>query len=80
MKSKNNPSPPGTSGEGDHHFLLMRRVRDVVEKYGGSVKIDQGSNSAVLSIPQSKKTACFEELQEIIGNSEPLKDFFPFLN
>ncbi len=80
MSPQNSPSPSEASRERGAHLLLMRLVRDVVEKHGGSMEIDPKSNTAVLGIPDSKKAACFEELEEIIGRSEPFKDLFRFLH
>jgi hypothetical protein len=81
MSSNDSPSSPEIFGERESsQFLLLCIVRGVVEKHGGSMKIDRKTSSAVLSIPKSKKAACFEELEEIIGHGEPFKDFFPFLH
>ena len=46
-------------------FLCV--VRDVLEKYGGSMNLDEKHN-IVLSIPQSKKAACFAELDGMIAS------------
>jgi hypothetical protein len=54
------------------HMLLLHMVRCVVEKHGGSIKLDEKSNSLVLSIPESKKADCFKELEDTIGPSKPL--------
>ena len=59
------------------HQLLLHMVRCVVEKHGGSITLDEKSNSLVLSIPESKKTACFQELEETIGPSKPVSEVSP---
>ncbi len=57
--------------QGSSYFLLLCIVRGVVEKHGGSLKIDRKTNTVVLGIPQSKKVDCFKELEEIIGPVDP---------
>jgi hypothetical protein len=46
-------------------FLCV--VRDVLEKYGGSMNLDDKRN-IVLGIPQSKKAECFAELNGVIAS------------
>lgn len=46
-------------------FLCV--VRDVLEKYGGSMNLDEKHN-IVLGIPQSKKAECFAELNGVIAS------------
>jgi hypothetical protein len=46
-------------------FLCV--VRDVLEKYGGSMNLDEKHN-IILGIPQSKKAECFAELNGVIAS------------
>jgi hypothetical protein len=51
-----------------------------VEKHGGSMKLDDKTNTFVLGIPGNRKTECFQELKDVIGPSESLDDFSPFFD
>lgn len=62
--------------KGSSHFLLLSLVRTVVEKHGGSMEIDQKTNSFTVTISESQKAACFRELEKIIGPSKPLSESF----
>jgi hypothetical protein len=56
------------------HLLLLHMVRCVVEKHGGSIKLDEKNKSMFLSIPENNKAACFKELEDTIGPSRPLNE------
>jgi hypothetical protein len=60
------------SQKGSSYLLLLCIVRGVVKKHGGSMKIDEKTNTVVLGIPQSKKANCFKELEEVIGPVDTL--------
>jgi hypothetical protein len=64
--------------QGSSYFLLLCTVRGIVEKHGGSMKLDDKTNSFVLGIPGNRKTRCFKELEDVIGHGECLDDFSPF--
>ena len=65
--------------KGSSYFLLLCTVRGIVEKHGGSMKFDDTTNTFVLGLPDSSKTQCFQELEDVIGPVESFDDFFPFL-
>jgi len=50
------------------HVLLLCVTRFVVEKHGGAMETDPATHTAYIRIPASKKTACFEELGEMLGH------------
>ena len=56
------------------HQLLLHMVRCVVEKHGGSITLDEKNHSLIFSIPESKKAACMQELEQTIGPSKPICD------
>jgi hypothetical protein len=62
------------------HQLLLHMVRCVVEKHGGSITLDEKTNSLILSIPESKKTACFQELEQTLGPSKPINEISPIVH
>lgn len=64
--------------KGSSYYLLLCTVRGIVEKHGGSMKLDANTNTFVLGIPHSRKMQCVEELQHVIGPLESFDDFFPF--
>jgi hypothetical protein len=61
----NNPDIPGKKQR--QFALLARIVRHIVEKYGGSVKLDPASDTMLLNMPQDKTTACVQELQKALS-------------
>ncbi len=63
---------------GNTYFLLVCIVRGVVEKYGGSLKIDEKTNGIILCIPEDRETECLWELKKTVDPKKPIKDFSPF--
>lgn len=47
------------------HVLFLCLMRHVVEKHGGTMKTDAATHKARISIPQSKKAICFQELGKL---------------
>ncbi len=70
-------TPEIISQKGPSHFLLLYVIGRVLEKYGGSVKIDRNTNTVALSIPQKTKTACCEELEGVIDVIKPFIRLLP---
>ncbi len=68
------------SEEGLPYFLLLWTLRGVLEKYGGSMKKDQNSNTVILSIPPGEKAACCEELEVMINLIKPFVRLLPSHN
>ena len=66
--------------KGSSYFLLLCAVRGIVEKHGGSMKIDEKENTFILGIPRNKKVNCFRELEQIIGPGSPFDDFPPLFD
>jgi hypothetical protein len=64
-------------GKGSSYFLILSAVRGIVEKHGGSMKIDEKENTFVLGIPQNRKAECLIELEQVIGPDHPFDDFSP---
>ncbi len=53
------------SEKGPSYFLFLWTIRGILDKHGGSMKIDRNTNSIVLRIPKAKKAACCEELERM---------------
>jgi hypothetical protein len=49
------------------HVLFLCLIRFVVEKHGGTMETDPVTHNASISIPQSKKAVCCQELTELLG-------------
>ncbi|MBW2264774.1 MAG: hypothetical protein JRF28_01190 [Deltaproteobacteria bacterium] len=47
------------------HVLFLCLMRHIVEKHGGTMRTDATTHKAHISIPQSKKTICFQELGKL---------------
>jgi hypothetical protein len=52
--------------KGRSHFLLLSRIRGVLEKHGGGMRVDENPLTIVLSIPRDKKGVCYEELEGML--------------
>ncbi len=76
INDRSRSGAPEPEEKGSSHFLLLSLVRIVVEKHGGSMEIDQETNSFTVTISETQKAACFEELEGIIGPSKPLSESF----
>ena len=66
----NNAHPDFDSVQGNtsvSKLAFLCVVRDVLEKYGGSMNLDEKHN-IILGIPQSKKAECFAELNGVIAS------------
>jgi hypothetical protein len=50
------------------HVLMLCVTRFVVEKHGGAMETDPATHTAYIRIPASKKSACFEELGEVLAH------------
>ncbi len=64
----------GPEEKGRSRFLLLSLIRTVVEKHGGDMEIDEENNTFTVTIPESRKAGCFQELEEIIGPCKPLSE------
>lgn len=62
------------------HALFTCILRPVVEKHGGTIEIDRATHHPIISIPQTTKTACFEELGELLAPGTPLNGLLPFFS
>jgi hypothetical protein len=60
--------------------LFVCVLRPVVEKHGGKISVDPMTQQPLISIPPSSKTACFEELGELLAPGTPLNDLLPFFS
>ncbi len=62
------------------HALFTCILRPVVEKHGGSIEMDSVTYHPLISIPESSKIACFEELGDLLAPGTPLNDLLPFFS
>ncbi len=62
------------------HALFMCILRTVVEKHGGTIEIDPVAQHPIISIPETSKFACFEELGELLAPGTPLNCLIPFFS
>jgi hypothetical protein len=60
--------------------LLLYIIRNIVKNHGGSVEIDEKTETFAVTIPESRKAACIRELREIIGARKPLSESYFFLH
>ena len=60
--------------------LLLYIIRNIVKNHGGSVEIDEKTETFTVTIPESRKAACIRELREIIGARKPLSESYFFLH
>ena len=58
--------------------LLLYIIRNIVKNHGGTVEIDQETETLTVTIPESRKAACIRELREIIGARKPLSESYLF--
>jgi hypothetical protein len=64
--------------KGSSNFLLLGLIRSVVEKHNGQLKINGTDKAFTVSVPESNKAACFEELEKIMELAKPLARFPSF--
>jgi hypothetical protein len=48
--------------KGISHYSLLSIIRDVLERHGGSIDVDENAKAIVFKIPAEKKAACYAEL------------------
>jgi hypothetical protein len=63
---KSTPEIPATD-EARLHVLFLCCTRYVVEKHGGVMETDPDTYNAYVSIPESNKVACLDELEMLFG-------------
>jgi len=70
MSCKSHPGNPEMSPteQARLHVLMLCVTRFVVEKHGGAMETDPATHTAFIRIPASKKSACFEELGEVLAH------------
>jgi hypothetical protein len=66
--------------KGGSYFLLLSLIRSVVEKHNGQLKINGTDKDFTVSVPESNKAACFEELEKIMELAKPLSSFPSFVH
>ena len=52
-------SKKDTQGKGASYYSLLGIIRSVLEKNGGTMKLDEDTNTILLSIPPDKKEPCW---------------------
>ena len=80
MYRQSGSSTHETKEKGNSHFLFFGLVRSVVEKYNGHLKINGTGKTFTVSVSESNKAACFEELEEIMELAKPLDGFPSFVH
>jgi cell division FtsZ-interacting protein ZapD len=58
--------------KGLSYFCLLGVIRSRLEKHGGSLTVDEETNTIALSLPNDKKEACYEELKATLDTIKPL--------
>ncbi len=71
---------PEPEEKGNSHFLLLGLVNSVAEKHGGHMQLNEKDNTISISVPEGRKTACFQELEIIMDISKPLSGFPSFVD
>lgn len=65
------------SEKGISHYSLLSIIRDVLERHGGIIEVDENAKSIVFKIPPGKKEACYEELGGMLDAVKPFVCLFP---
>jgi hypothetical protein len=69
-----------SQGKGASYFSLLGIIRSVLEKHGGTMKVDEDTNTIVLSIPPDKKEACYRALEGMLDEVKLFVRLLPFQN
>jgi hypothetical protein len=67
-------------GKGASYYSLLGIIRSVLEKHGGTMKVDEDTNTIVLSIPRDKKKACYQALEGMLDEIKLFVRLVPFQN
>ena len=59
------------SKKGLSHYSLLSIIRDVLERHGGIIDVDENAKSIVFRIPSGQKAACYKELGGMLDAVKP---------
>ena len=58
--------------------LLLYIIRNIVKNHGGTMEIDEKTETFMVTIPESRKAECIRELREIINARKPVSESYFF--
>jgi hypothetical protein len=47
--------------------LSLYLIRSIVERHGGTIEVDLGTDTINIDVPEKKKAACAQEIEEQVG-------------
>jgi hypothetical protein len=56
-----------TSQKSKLRALSLYLIRSIVEKHGGTIKIDLATDTINIDVPDQEKDACAQEIEEQVG-------------
>ena len=57
--------------KGLSQYTLLSIIRDVLERHGGIIEVDETAKAIVFRIPPEKKKACYAELGGMLDAVKP---------
>jgi sensor histidine kinase regulating citrate/malate metabolism len=58
----------GSSEQAKQRSLSLYLIRSIVEKYGGSVRVDLATDTLYVDVPKERELACAQEIEEQVGS------------
>ena len=71
-------SKKNTQEKGASYYSLLGIIRNILEKNGGTMKVDEDSATILLSIPPEKKESCYRQLEEMLDEIKLFVRLLPF--
>lgn len=56
-----------TSEKAKLRALSLYLIRSIVEKHGGTIVVDLGTDTINIDVPEKEKNACAQEIEEQVG-------------
>jgi hypothetical protein len=56
-----------TSEKAKLRALSLYLIRSIVEKHGGTIVVDLGTDTINIDVPEQEKAACAQEIEEQVG-------------
>jgi hypothetical protein len=56
-----------TSEKAKLRALSLYLIRSIVERHGGTIDVDLGTDTINIDVPEQEKAACAQEIEEQVG-------------
>jgi len=56
-----------TSEKAKLRALSLYLIRSIVERHGGTIEVDLGTDTINIDLPEQEKAACAQEIEEQVG-------------